>query len=129
MQGLQHIPVNKIMLIDIDGTICDDIPNEYSYMFADAEPHPGAARHCNQWYSKGNQIHFFTAREEKDRHVTEQWLEKHGFKYHSLIMNKPRIKDGQEYVWIDNRPVRAITYKGGWSHLVSRVTNILTFIH
>ena len=32
-------------------------------------------------------------------------------------MDKPRIKDGQEYVWIDNRKVRAITYKGYWSEL------------
>lgn len=129
MQRLQHIPVNKIMLIDIDGTICDDIPNEYSHMFPDAEPHNGALEYCNKWFDNGNYIHFFTAREEKDRQVTEQWLNKHGFKYHSLIMNKPRIKHGQEYMWIDNRPVRAITYKGIWSDLVSKITEILTFNH
>ena len=31
-----------IWLIDIDGTVCEDIPNEESYRFHDAEPLPGA---------------------------------------------------------------------------------------
>ncbi len=34
-----------------------------------------------------------------------------------LVMDKPRIKDGQEYVWIDNRKVRAVTYLGTWTEL------------
>ena len=29
-------------------------------------------------------------------------------------MNKPRIKDGQEYIWVDNRPVSGIIYKDNW---------------
>jgi hypothetical protein len=33
------------------------------------------------------------------------------------VMDKPRIKEGQEYVWIDNKKVRAITYLGTWSDL------------
>ena len=32
-------------------------------------------------------------------------------------MDKPRINDQQEYVWIDNKKVRAITYLGTWSDL------------
>jgi hypothetical protein len=32
-------------------------------------------------------------------------------------MDKPRCKDGQVYHWIDNRPVKATTYKGNWSEL------------
>ena len=53
----------------------------------------------------------------KDKLITEEWLTKHGFKYHGLVMDKPRIKDNQEYVWIDNRKVRAVTYLGTWSEL------------
>ena len=71
----------------------------------------------NKWYDEGNVITFFTARETKDREVTLQWLDKHGFKYHGLVMDKPRINDQQEYVWIDNKKVRAITYLGTWSDL------------
>jgi len=33
-------------------------------------------------------------------------------------MDKPRIKDGQTYHWIDNRPVKATTYLGTWTELI-----------
>ena len=42
-------------------------------------------------------------------------------------MDKPTIKDGQEYVWIDNRKVRAITYLGTWSELREVDAKIQTF--
>lgn len=108
---------NKIILCDIDGTICEDISNEESHLYPFAEHFPDALRIVNKWYDEGNIITFFTAREGKDREVTETWLKEKGFKYHGLVMDKPRIKDGQEYVWIDNRKVRAITYLGTWSEL------------
>ena len=118
---------NKILLIDIDGTICDDIRNEDAHLFPTATPYDGAVEHINGWFDKGNTIIFFTAREEKDRAVTTQWLHDHKFKFHNLIMDKPRCKDGQEYVWIDNRPVRAVTYKGIWSEFVPQSHMIMTF--
>ena len=107
----------KVFLIDIDGTICDDIKNEESHLYPTAKVFPKALDIINKWYSEGNVITFFTARESKDREVTEKWLSDNGFKYHGLVMDKPRIKDGQEYVWIDNRKVRAVTYLGNWTEL------------
>ena len=107
----------KLFLIDIDGTICDDILNENYYLYPTANVFPRALEIINKWYDEGNVITFFTARESKDRNVTLEWLDKHGFKYHGLIMDKPRINDQQEYVWIDNKKVRAITYLGTWSDL------------
>ena len=107
----------KVFLIDIDGTICDDIINENSHLYPTANVFPRALEIINKWYDEGNVITFFTARESKDREVTTQWLDKHGFKYHGLIMDKPRIQDDQEYVWIDNRKVRAVTYLGNWTEL------------
>jgi hypothetical protein len=107
----------KLFLIDIDGTICDDIMNEDSHLYPDANVYPKALEIINKWYDEGNVITFFTARETKDREVTIQWLDKHGFKYHGLVMDKPRIQDDQEYVWIDNRKVRAVTYLGNWTEL------------
>lgn len=109
--------MNKIFLIDIDGTICDDIKNEDSHLYSTAKVIEGSLEQINKWVDEGHIITFFTAREEKDRVVTLEWLWKHGFKFNELIMNKPRIKDGQEYVWIDNRKVRAVTYLGTWSEL------------
>ena len=107
----------KLFLIDIDGTICDDIRNEDSHLYPTANVFPRALEIINKWYDEGNVITFFTARESKDRLVTEEWLNKHGFKYHGLVMDKPRINDHQEYVWIDNKKVRAVTYLGNWTEL------------
>lgn len=107
----------KLFLIDIDGTICDDIRNEDSHLYPTANVFPKALDIINKWYDEGNVITFFTARESKDRLVTEEWLKKHGFKYHGLVMDKPRINDEQEYVWIDNKKVRAVTYLGNWTEL------------
>ena len=107
----------KLFLIDIDGTICDDIKNEESELYPTANVFPRALEIINKWYDEGNVITFFTARESKDREVTIQWLDKHGFKYHGLVMDKPRINDEQEYVWIDNKKVRAVTYLGNWTEL------------
>lgn len=109
--------MNKVFLIDIDGTICDDIKNEDSHLYSSAKPLPNSLNIINKWFDEGNVITFFTARESKDREVTEKWLKDNGFKYHGLVMDKPRIKDGQSYHWIDNKPTKATTYLGNWSDL------------
>ena len=119
--------MTKVFLIDIDGTICDDIKNEDSHLFASANVFPNALEIINKWYEEGHVITFFTAREGKDREVTENWLKTNGFNYHGLVMDKPRIKDDQEYVWIDNRKVRAVTYLGTWSELTEVDAKIKVF--
>ena len=108
----------KVFLIDIDGTCCDDIMNEDSHLYPTAKVIEGSLEQINKWYDEGNHITFFTAREEKDKEVTTKWLDDNGFKYHGLIMNKPRcFNPDDEYVWIDNRKVRAVTYLGNWTEL------------
>lgn len=103
----------KIILCDIDGTVCEDIKNEDAHLYADAKVLPGSLEMVNKWFDDGDFICFFTAREEKDRQVTLDWLTFHGFKFHQLLMNKPRcINPDDEYIWLDNRKVRAVTYKG-----------------
>lgn len=119
--------MNRVFLIDIDGTICDDIKNEDSHLYPSAKCYPDALRIINKWYDEGNIITFFTARESKDRDATETWLKENGFNYHGLVMDKPRIKDGQEYIWIDNRKVRAVTYLGNWTELKEVETKIQVF--
>lgn len=118
----------KIFLIDIDGTVSDDIKNEDSHLFESAGLIEGSLEQINKWYEEGNMITFFTAREEKDREVTTQWLNRNGFKYHGLIMGKPRcLNSDDEYVWIDNRKVRGITYHSVWCDLKEVNRKILTF--
>jgi hypothetical protein len=96
------------ILVDIDGTVCEDIPNEESELFAEAEVLENAVESVNKLYNtKGNTVTFFTSRTEEHREVTEKWLKKHKFLYHGLIMNKPR---GGNYVWIDNLDVSGVKY-------------------
>ncbi|TNE26962.1 MAG: phosphoheptose isomerase [Bacteroidetes bacterium] len=114
----------KNYLIDIDGTICDDIPNEEPERMATARLYPDALETLNKWYNEGHIITFFTSRVEEHREVTETWLNKHGFKYHGLLMGKPR---GGNYHWIDNHLVRATRYKGTFSDLVDKTMTIQVF--
>ena len=114
----------KNYLIDIDGTICDDIPNEEPERMVTCEPFPDALATINKWYDEGHQICFFTSRTEDLREITETWLNKHGFKYHSVLLGKPR---GGNYHWIDNHLVRATRYKGKFTDLVEKQVTIEVF--
>ena len=114
----------KNYLIDIDGTITDDVPNEEPERMATCLPFDDALKTCNRWYDEGNMICFFTSRVEEHRKVTEEWLKKHGFKYHSLLMGKPR---GGNYHWIDNHLVKATRYRGTFGDLVRKEVTIEVF--
>lgn len=114
----------KNYLIDIDGTICDDIPNEQPERMETADLYPEALVTLNKWFDEGHIITFFTSRTEEHRDVTERWLNKHGFKYHGLLMGKPR---GGNYHWIDNHMVRATRYEGRFTDLVEQNATIQVF--
>lgn len=114
----------KNYLIDIDGTITDDIPNEEPERMATCEPYLDALETLNKWFDEGHIIYFFTSRTEDHRKVTEEWLNKHGFKYHGMLMGKPR---GGNYHWIDNHIVRATRYLGKFTDLIMENREIEVF--
>ena len=114
----------KNYLIDIDGTICDDIPNEQAERMVTANVYKDALETLNRWYDQGHIITFFTSRLEVHRKVTEDWLEEKGFKYHGLLMNKPR---GGNYHWVDNHIVRATRFSGKFTDLVEEEMKIQVF--
>ncbi|QAA80668.1 phosphoheptose isomerase [Aequorivita sp. H23M31] len=114
----------KNYLIDIDGTITEDIPNEEPERMITCEPFPDALKTLNKWYDEGHIICFFTSRTEAHREITETWLNKHGFKYHSILMGKPR---GGNYHWVDNHLVKATRYKGKFTDLVEKNITIEVF--
>jgi hypothetical protein len=114
----------KNYLIDIDGTICDDIPNEQPERMLTAELYPDALITLNKWYDEGHVIFFFTSRTEAHREVTEAWLKLHGFKYHGMVMGKPR---GGNYHWIDNHLVKATRYRGKFTDLIEKEVTIEVF--
>ncbi len=117
-------PGIKNFLIDIDGTICDDIPNEEPERMRNADVYRDALDTLNKWYDEGHVITFFTSRKEEHREVTEQWLKKHNFKYHGILFGKPR---GGNYHWVDNHIVRATRFEGAFTALVKKESHIEVF--
>ena len=114
----------KNYLIDIDGTICEDIPNEEPERMLVAKAYLDALEMINKWYDEGHIICFFTSRMEVHREYTEFWLKKNKFKYHNLLMGKPR---GGNYHWIDNHMVKATQYRGKFTDLVKKEVTIHVF--
>lgn len=114
----------KNYLIDIDGTITDDVPNEEPERMSVVIPYSDSVETLNRWYDEGHVITFFTSRTEEHRDITEAWLNKWGYKYHGLLMNKPR---GGNYHWVDNHIVKGTRYEGVWSDLVREERTIEVF--
>lgn len=114
----------KNYLIDIDGTITEDVPNEEPERMKVVEPFTDAVEIIKKWYGEGHVITFFTSRTEETRTITEEWLDKYGIPYHYLLMNKPR---GGNYHWIDNHIVRATRYVGKWSEMKTTEAQIQIF--
>ena len=90
-------------LFDIDGTVSQDISNETPELMPGAEAYEDMIEMVNKLYDEGHIITFFTARTDDHKEVTETWLKEKGFKYHNLILNKPR-SNGMKYIYIDNMP-------------------------
>lgn len=111
-------------LIDIDGTICDDVPNEEPERMVTVTPYPDAIEMINKWYDEGHVITFFSSRTDEHKEITEEWLKRHGFKYHYLLLNKPR---GGNYHWVDNHIVRATRFKGRFTDFVTEHKMIEVF--
>ena len=114
----------KNFMIDIDGTITEDVPNEEPERMKTCEPYPDALEVINGWYDQGHIITYFTSRTEEHREITENWLDEHGFKYHGLLVGKPR---GGNYHWIDNHIVRASRFRGKFTELVKKTKEIEVF--
>jgi uncharacterized HAD superfamily protein len=114
----------KNYLIDIDGTITEDVPNEEPERMSTCLPYEGSVEIINSWFDEGHIITFFTSRTEEHREVTEKWFKKFDLKYHNLLMNKPR---GGNYHWIDNHIVRATRYNGAWTPLTTKKIDIQVF--
>jgi len=87
-------------LVDIDGTVCEDIPNEQPERMLTAREFDGAKDKVNAFYDAGHIVTFFTSRTEAHRENTEKWLKDHGFKYHGIMFGKPR---GGNYYLIDDK--------------------------
>jgi uncharacterized HAD superfamily protein len=79
---------NKVLAIDIDGTICTE---ERTFERSLAKPIPGAVDAIRLLKANNNTIIFWTARGWEQYKITKQWLDAHGFVYDQLIMGKPIV--------------------------------------
>ncbi len=103
------LPGLRNFIIDIDGVICEDVPNEEPERMITTAEIPGAKEKINKWFEEGHIITFFTARTEDLRGVTVNWLRVHGFRYHHIIFDKPR---GGNYHYIEDGKVRVTRFDG-----------------
>ncbi len=119
----------KIFVIDIDGTICEQVRNEEgSARMAEAKPFLDSIRRINQLYREGHYVCFFTARTSEHAKVTEEWLKKHNVNYHQIIYNKPRkIGKYDTYHFVDDANVRATTFKGRFTPFVKKSAQVEVF--
>jgi len=119
---------DRIKVIDIDGTICENINNEDWTKMPVADPFWGNIAEIRKWHVNGDFICFWTARPENLRGITEQYLIRYNIPYHLLVMDKPRASEHGEYMFIDNKKVRGVTLKGTqFTKLVERDKTILVF--
>ncbi len=96
-------------LVDIDGVVCEDIPNEEPERMVTASEIPGTKEMVNRWYDEGHVITFFTARTEDMRDITVMWLKERGFRFHHIIFGKPR---GGSYHYIDDKSIVFTRFQG-----------------
>lgn len=93
----------KALLIDIDGTVVKHKNDCRSSRVP--KPLKNAVKWVNQKFDEGYGVYFFTSRACSERQKTEAMLDKHGFKYHEVIFNKPYA---DETTIIDDRKFKAI---------------------
>lgn len=119
----------RIFIVDIDGTICEHIPNEAgAKAMREAKPFADSIATINKLYDQGHYICFFTARTDRHRAATEDWLKEHHVKYNQLILNKPRkLPPYTEYHYIDDAHVRATTFKGKFTDFVKKKVEVEVF--
>ncbi len=120
-----------VYIIDLDGTVWEDIPNEEAHdRTKDADVIDDAVEWINEKYDDGNFICLFTARWDSLRRITEDKLHDIGVKYHQLIMNKPRLRYTKYsgYHYIDNCAVlKASRFEGVWTELVEKNIKVHVF--
>ena len=96
-------------IIDIDGVISEDIPNEEPERMSTAFEIQGSKKQIIKWYKEGHIITYFTSRTDKEKDVTIKWLNDHGFPYHNVLFNKPR---GGNYHYIDDKNITSTRFNG-----------------
>ena len=93
----------KNYLIDIDGTVTEDVPNEEPERMATCEPFEDALETLNKWHDEGHIITFFTSRTEEHREVTEENLVEAITTGWTITSFAPRVMRDALRIWCANK--------------------------
>jgi uncharacterized HAD superfamily protein len=97
------------VIIDIDGTICEEGPT-FERSLAKPKRNAVGALHLLKW--AGYHITLYTARSWSEYAMTEEWLKRHAIPYDLLICGKP-VYD----LWIDDRAMKFTSWAEVWENL------------
>ncbi|MHB8568260.1 MAG: phosphoheptose isomerase [Nitrososphaerales archaeon] len=117
----------KNFIIGIEDCICrlsNDTGRSLVSDILQAVEIPGASEWVNNLVEEGHFVCFFTPWHENLRGSTEKWLKMHGFKFNSLVMEKPVAP---LYHYVDDRHVQATTFKGKYTTLIRKEHTIEVF--
>lgn len=85
----------KIIVLDIDGTICSiEKPENYH----NAKPKKDIIDKINQYYKEGHIIYFETSRHVLKENITKEWMKRYGVKYNHIFFGKPVA-----HIYVDDR--------------------------
>jgi len=85
---------------------------------------PGAREWVNRLFEQGHCVCFFSPLPQEVQSTVRVWLEDHGFKFSSVIMNKPKAL---LYHYVDDRHVQATTFNGRFTPLIRKERTIEVF--
>ena len=117
MEGIQarvliaekcHEMGKKVIMVDIDGTICkqdgDPRSSDDAYSFRTSKPFPQRIEYLNSLHEEGHYLHYWSARgcwDGKDTlEETKAQLDSWGVKYNDVAVFKPFYD-----IWIDDKAV------------------------
>ena len=103
-----HEMGKKVIIVDIDGTICRQVGNPGESIdaneFINAEPFPKRIEYLNSLHDEGHYIHYWTARGcwhgNDTLKETREQLDSWGVKYNDVAVFKPFYD-----IWIDDKGV------------------------
>lgn len=105
---------DKVLVMDIDGTLCEIRPKEKSYL--EVNPREEILKKLIEYKEKGFHIILYTARQMKTYNgnigkinantakVLFQWLEKHNIPHDEIIFGKPWC--GKAGFYVDDKAIR-----------------------
>ena len=103
-----HEMGKKVIMVDIDGTICkqdgDPRSSDDAYSFRTSKPFPQRIEYLNSLHEEGHYLHYWTARGCWDGtdtlDETRAQLDSWGVKYNDVAVFKPFYD-----IWIDDKAV------------------------